>query len=197
MNKIIILAITSIIISQPVFAAKQFKCWRSDEGVKECGTYVPPKYSQKRIETRGESGRVVEIRERAKTQEEIKEAERLAKIKKSEDEKIAAQNEKDSILLKTFSRELDITMLRDSKVKVIDGIITVTNSNKKTLAKNLNKLKKRAGKNPAAPIAASIKRIENRISKKDKSIELKRAEQEEIRQKFEIDLQRFRILKNK
>ena len=196
------LTIVSILISQPVMAAK-FKCWTNNEGVKECGSYVPPEYSQKRIETRSDKGRVVEVRERAKSEAELAEIERLAKLKAIEDAKIAEQKKQDDILLKTFSNERDINMLRDSKIRVIEGILTVTNSNNKALKKKLEKLQKRAanaerrGKKPSKNILADIKVIESQLKKNMVSIESKRAEQKEIRDKFAKDLQHFKKLKNK
>ncbi|GMR16201.1 MAG: hypothetical protein BMS9Abin31_0514 [Gammaproteobacteria bacterium] len=203
-NKLFILGIvTFLLLSQPVIAGKKFKCWTNNDGVKECGTYVPAEYSQKKIETRGESGRVIEVEDRAKSKAELAEIDRLAKLKEIEDAKIAEQNKKDSILLKTFTRERDINMLRDSKINVIEGIITVTNSNNKALTKKLEKLQKKAanierrGKKPPARVLEDIKSIEDRISKNMKSIKTKRGEQEVIRAKFAKDLERFRALKNK
>ena len=197
---IISITMVSFLISQPVMAAK-FKCWTNNEGVKECGSYVPAEYSQKKIETRNESGRVIEVEERARTEAELAEIERLAKLQAIEDAKIAEQKKKDEILLKTFSRERDINMLRDSKINVIEGIITVTNSNNKALKKKLEKLQKRAanferrGKKPPESILNDIKEIENRLSKNMVSIKSKQDEQQVIRNKFDKDLQRFRTLK--
>ena len=200
--KLTSLTIVSILISQPLMAGK-FKCWTNNEGVKECGTYVPPEYSQKRIETRGKSGRVVEVDDRARTKAELAEIDRLAKLKAIEDAKIAEQKKKDEILLKTFSTERDINMLRDSKVNVIEGILTVTNSNNKALKKKLEKLQKRAanserrGKKPPKIVVDDIKEIQSRLSKNMLSIKSKRAEQEVIREKFAKDLQRFNKLKKR
>lgn len=192
----------SLLGSQTSFAAK-FKCWTNNEGVKECGTYVPPEFSQKKVETRGESGRVIEVEDRAKTQAELDEIERLTELKKIEDEKIAEQKKKDDILLKTFTKERDINMLRDSKINVIEGIITVTNSNNKALGKKLAKLQKKAanierrGKKPPTRVLDDIKAIETSISKNNKSIERKREEQKVIKEKFAVDLMRFQKLKSK
>jgi len=197
---IISLTVVSFLISQPVMAGK-FKCWTNSEGVKECGSYVPAEYSQKKIETRSESGRVIEVEERAKTEAELAELKRLADLKAIEDAKIAVQKNKDDILLKTFSRERDIHMLRDSKINVIEGSITVTNSNNKALKKKLEKLQKRAanferrGKQPPENILNDIKAIENRLSKNMVAIKSKEDQQQVIRNKFDKDLQRFRTLK--
>lgn len=199
--KVISLTLVSFLMSQPVMAAK-FKCWTNSDGVKECGTAVPPEYSQQRIETRGDSGRVVEVKERAKTEAELAEIDRLAKLKEIEDAKIAEQKKKDDVLLKTFSSERDINMLRDSKINVIEGILTVTKSNNKALTKKLEKLQKRAanserrGKKPPQRTLDDIKAIENRLKKNTGSIKVKREEQKVIRAKFAKDLQHFRKLKN-
>lgn len=193
----------SILISQPVLAANKFKCWTNNEGVKECGTYVPPEYSQKKIETRGKGGRVVEIEDRARTETELVEIERLAKLKAIEDAKIAEQKKQDNILLQTFSTERDINMLRDSKINVIEGILTVTNSNNKALKKKLAKLQKRAanserrGKKPPKNVVNDIKKIEARLNKNSNSIKTKRLEQKAICAKFAADLVQFRKLKSK
>ena len=193
-------SLLSFLVMQPAMAAK-FKCWTNNDGVKECGSFVPPEYSQKRIETRGKSGRVIEVKERAKTKAELKEMARLAELKKIEDAKIAEQKKADAILLKTFTSERDITMLRDSKVNVIEGIITVTNSNNKALKKKLEKLHKKAanierrGKKPTKRILDDIAAIEHRLNSNKKAIKAKRDEQELIRARFAKDLKHFRELK--
>lgn len=200
-KKLFILAVSAFIFSQPAFA--KFKCWTNNEGIKECGSYVPPEYSQKRIETRGKSGRVTEVKERAKNKTELAEIDRLAKLKAIEDAKLAEQKKKDDILLKTFTRERDINMLRDSKVNVIEGIITVTKSNNKALKKKLAKLQKKAanierrGNKLPVNLVEDIKTIETRISKNEKSMTAKREEQKGIKAKFAKDLERFNTLKGK
>lgn len=196
------LSLLGVLVTQPVMASSKFKCWTNKDGVKECGTYVPPEYSQKRIETRDASGRVLEVKARAKTKEELAEEARQAELKKIEDAKIAEQKKQDSILLKTFTRERDIDMLRDSKINVIEGIINVTNANNKALNKKLIKLHKRAaniertGKKPPETLLEDIKAIENKIEQNKVSIKEKHAEQDVIRQTFAKDMARFRFLKS-
>ena len=202
-NKTFILCLSTFILSQPVIAAKKFKCWTNSEGVKECGSFVPGEYSQKRIETHSASGRRTSVEERAKSKAELAEIARLAELKKIEDEKIAAQKKKDDILLKTFSKERDINLLRDSKLNVIEGIIIVTKSNNKALNKKLVKLQKKAanierrGNKPPITLLEDIKAIESRLAKNAVSIKSKKDEQKIIREKFAKDMQRFRTLKNK
>ena len=196
------LSLLGILIAQPVIASTKFKCWTNKEGVKECGTYVPPEYSQKRIETRDGSGRVTDVKARAKTKEELAEEARQAELKKIEDAKIAEQKKQDSILLKTFTRERDINMLRDSKINVIEGIINVTKGNNKALNKKLIKLHKQAaniervGKKPPETLLEDIKAVEDRIKRNEASIKDKHAEQDVIRQQFAKDMERFRFLKS-
>lgn len=200
--KLTTLVLACIFVSQPVMAGK-IKCWRNNEGTRECGAYVPPEYSQKRTEERDKSGRVINVEKRAKTPEEIAEIERLEKLKKEEEARLAEQKKKDDILLKTFSTERDINMLRDSKINVIEGILTVTNSNNKALTKKLEKLQKQAanaerrGKKAPDNIVADIQEIEARIAQNMASIKEKREEQNAIRDKFAKDLEHFKELKMK
>lgn len=200
--KLTVLTLVTIFISQPVMAGK-IKCWRNNEGTRECGSYVPPEFSQKKTETRNESGRVIEVEDRAKTKAELAEIARQEELKKIEEAKLAEQKKQDDILLQTFSNERDINMLRDSKINVIEGILTVTNSNNKALRKKLEKLQKRAanaerrGKKPPENIVSDIKAIEARLNKNMTSIKIKRVEQQEICKKFAYDMQHFRELKNK
>lgn len=201
--KLTSLTLVTIFISQPVMAAGKIKCWRNNEGTRECGTYVPPEFSQKRTETRNESGRVIEVEKRAKNKAELAEIARQEELKKIEDAKLAEQKKKDDILLKTFSTERDINMLRDSKINVIEGILTVTNSNNKALRKKLEIIQKRAanierrGKTPSKNILSDINAIEARLNKNIKSIEVKRTEQQEICKRFAEDMEHFRELKKK
>lgn len=188
------------LIHQPAMAAK-FKCWTNKEGVKECGTIVPPEYSQKRIEKRNASGRVVEVEKRAKTKEELEELARQAELKKQEDARIAEQKKKDSVLLKTFTRERDILMLRDSKINVIEGLITVTRGNNKALQKKLEKHQKKAanierrGKTPPETLLGDIKSIERQMANNEATIKKKRQQQDELRKEYQGYLERFRHLK--
>ncbi|MCW8986166.1 MAG: hypothetical protein OQK75_00710 [Gammaproteobacteria bacterium] len=195
------LTLISIFISQPVMAAGKIKCWRNNEGTRECGTYVPPEYSQKRTEERDQSGRVINVEKRAKTEAELAEIARQEELKKIEDARRAEQKKKDDILLKTFSTERDINMLRDSKINVIEGILTVTNSNNKALMKKLEIMQKQAanaerrGQKAPENIVSDIKAIEERLKNNMASIKEKRNEQQDICNTFAKDLQHFRQLK--
>lgn len=195
-----VVAMTALFHS-PVHAAGKIKCWVNKDGVKECGTYVPPEYSQKRVETRNNTGRVVEIDERAKTPEEIEQA-RLEAEKLKEQERLdQIQKQKDMILLNTYTTERDINLQRDSKIAVIDGFIQVTESNNKMLSGKLEKLQKqaanhqRSGKQPPANLVDEINSIERQIKNNDEMIASKHSEQEAIKADFDGYMKRFRELK--
>lgn len=183
--------------------AAKFKCWRNSQGVKECGTYVPPEYSQKKVETRSGSGRVVEVENRAKTKEEIAREKELDKQKKEQERLAAEQAKKDQVLLKTFTSTNDINMLRDSKINVIEGRIGITNANNKALAKQLEKLRQNAanierrGKQPPEALVADIKEMERRIKNNEQLIVKKRAEQDAIKKEYAGYMERYVELKGK
>ena len=58
------------------FHAHAFKCWTNNEGVRECGNVVPPEYAQQKTRTINERGITTEVKERAKTKEELAEMKR-------------------------------------------------------------------------------------------------------------------------
>ena len=201
MKNILITLTTMTLLLAQTSAHAGIKCWTNKDGVKECGTVVPPEYSQKRIETRSTSGRVVEVEERAKNDEEIAEMQRQEEIRKQQEKIAEEQKRKDMVLLNTFTTERDINLQRDSKIAVIDGFIKVTEGNNKMLSTKLNKLQKtaadneRQGKQPAEALVHEIESIERQIKNNEDTVTNKRAEQESIRQEFGGYLSRFRELK--
>ena len=60
-------------IAAPGAMAGSIKCWTNKEGVRECGAVVPPEYSQQRVEIMNERGIVVDVKEAAKTKEQLAE----------------------------------------------------------------------------------------------------------------------------
>ena len=59
-------------------SAASIKCWTNEEGVRACGTVVPPEYAQQEHEEINKQGIVVNVQERAKTEAEIAEDKRQA-----------------------------------------------------------------------------------------------------------------------
>ena len=189
----------------PPSVAGAIKCWTNDEGVRECGSAVPPEYSQKRVEVINERGMVVEVKDRAKTREELeaekREAERLAKLKQEEQRRLEEQRLRDTILLNTFTTERDLKISYDDKIEAIRGIIDITQSGTRSLNQNLQAAQKkaanyeRAGEKPPQQVFEEMESLKRQMQDNDRFIAQKQDEIKVLQQKYNADLKRFRELK--
>lgn len=200
-----LVCLLSLSVWTPATMAGSIKCWTNEEGVRECGTAVPPEYSQQRIEVINERGMVVDVREAAKTKEQLeaekREAARLAKLKEEESRRREEQRMRDVILLNTFTTERDLEISYDDKIKAIRGIIEITNTSTRTLNENMKYAQKkaanyeRAGEKPPKEVFEEMDSLKRQIKENDKFIAQKEEEIKALKQKYEADLKRFRELK--
>ena len=194
-----ILALIPFVVVQPAEAG--IKCWKNKEGVRECGNSVPPEYAQQGHETKDSRGLTVGKTERAKSMEEL-EAERAADKEK---QKAAVAEKKraalDRVLLDTFASEDDLVLTRDGQIAHLESQIDLTRSHIGKLEKNLNQMMEgaadveRRGENPSEDLIANISSVRGQIDDNETFISTKEREQEEIRQRFDIDIARFKELK--
>ena len=183
------------------FAHARFKCWTNNEGIRECGEKVPPEYAQKGHKEMSKHGTVVEQKDRAKSQDEIIEQERLQAIEKEKAKLDAEQAKKDRILLDTFVSVTDIEAARDDKLAVIELDITATNKRNEKTQEDLDKriqaaaAAERAGKAPNEGLLADIDLLKQRIQKNDSFIKGKQEEQLTVKADAQRDIERFNYLK--
>jgi hypothetical protein len=174
--------------------------WIDEQGNVHYGDRIPPEYAEKEQRRLNEQGITVEVRERAKTPEELAEERRLARIQEEEAELLRQQRERDRILLDTFSNEDEIIMTRDGKVSAIDAIIRVTQGRIENLRARLAELTTRAanlersGKAVPETLHGDIRSARQQIESNQAYIVSKEQEQQETRAKYEADIQRFREL---
>lgn len=124
-------------------AQAAIKCWVNDQGQKECGNRVPPKYSQEGHTVMDGRGLVIDKTEAAPTKEELdarRKQELEAKQKRLELEEIERA---DRVLLDTFPEEGDIIRARDSKITTIESQILLENEKIKKIKKQLAGAEKR------------------------------------------------------
>ena len=184
-------------------AQARIKCWKNSDGVRECGKTVPPEYSQQGHEEISSQGVTVEKSERAKTEEERAEGERLAVIQEAEEAKIAEKAAEDKILLDTYSNTDDIQMTSDGKIAALDSTIKLANKRNEKIQANLDKdtataaAAELAGKQPNEDLLKDIESLQRQIKNNDKFIADKRLEQEEIRKDYTEKIARFNQLKSK
>ena len=194
-----------VAVSLSVPASAGIKCWTNDEGVRECGNVVPPKYSQKAHRELSDSGITVSTTARAKTKEELRkereEAAREAAIRAEEERKQREQKMKDRVLLSTFTSEEDLKLSHEGQVASIDLRIEHTEKIVAQLEHSLADLRsqaanlERSGKPMTPELESKISRVEKQLEESQSFIEKRRMQKSELAQQFQQDLDRYRELK--
>ncbi len=181
-------ALSSLITPLPAPAA--IKCWTNDEGIKECGTAVPPEFAQQGHQELSKQGMLKEEVKRVKTEAELAEEVRQAEMKKQ-----------DQILLDTFILVEDIELARDDKIATIDSNITLTMKRNEKLQQDLDKRTAKAtaaeesGEQPSAADLDDIESLQRQIETNTAHIDSKRLEKEQLRQEYAKKMNRFKELK--
>ena len=196
-----LLAAGLLVFALPAGAATSIKCWTNKQGVRECGTSVPPEYSQEGHEVLNSQGMVIKKEGRAKTPEELQEEARKAAEKKKQALKAQEAERRDKILLATFASVSDIERLRDEQIKAVDSIINVTKARDQKIQQDLDQRIKaaasveRAGKKPSAELLAEIKSLRDQIARNQNYIETQQQEKQKIQQQYDDKIARFKELK--
>ena len=105
------------------------------------------------------------------------------------------------MLLDTFTTEDDIQLTRDGQIAHLESQIHLVESHIVKLEKNLDQMIERAaeaerrGEKPSAEMVKNIDSVRGQIDENHRFIATKRANQDEIRARFDADLARFRELK--
>lgn len=176
-------------------------CWTNSDGVRECGDKVPPEASQKKREELNKQGLVVEEHERAKTQEELEKEKEMAAKQAEEERKIEEREKMDEILLSTFTSVDEIEVARDDKLEAIESSIDLANTRNEKMQKDMDGLLEKAaaaetsGEEPSKHLLEDIATLERQINNNNKFIKDKRTEQEEIKDAYAVDIERFKNLK--
>lgn len=200
-----ILAASLLVSAAPATAA--IKCWTNAEGVRECGNAVPPEYAQQRTRTLNERGITVNVRERARTAEELAEerrrAEEAARQQAEEERRLAKQAAYDNVLLSTFTTEEELIASRDRKLAAIEATIEVTKLSVQNIRDSMRSYQRRAadlergGRPIPDDLKADIGNLQQQIDSKHEYVANKEKEMEALKAKYAGDLARFRELKSR
>lgn len=198
-------ATTFVLLTAAGQAQAGIKCWKNHEGVRECGNTVPPEFAQKGHETVSKQGFTKERVGAAKTIEALEKERAAAKLQAEAERKAAKETAEreaaDRVLLDTFASVDDIVMTRDGQIAHLDSQIRLVESHIEKLQANLNQMIERAadverkGKKPSEEMVANIANVRGQIAENEEFIANKHAEQDEIRARFDNDIERFQALK--
>ena len=191
-----------LIVTPPAIAA-EYKCWINKQGVRECGSVVPPEYAQGRIEVVNERGLIVRIIEPAKTREQLDKEREQERQRKEREAVKQEQARLDAILLNAYTTERDLLIARDTNLKSAESHIEIARSNLRNLNKLLEDLKERAanyerrGQQVPPDLIKEIDEIEVDVAAKEELIDKRVEQKQALETRFDKDLQRFRELKGK
>ena len=192
---------TSLWLSVPTLHAGKLYKWVDENGQTRYGDRIPPQYAKKSNETLNKQGVVVKSKAAAKTKEQIAEEQRLAKVAAAQERKRQKQEHQDRILLDTFTNEDEMIQTRDGKIEAIEAVIRVTKSRTEKIKQRLAQQELRAanlersGKAVPQQMQQRIREARRQIRYNSDYISNRRKIQQAIREKFELDIPRFRTLK--
>ena len=181
--------------------AASIKCWTNNEGVRECGTTIPPEFAQQGHEEINRQGRVVNEQDRAKTEEELDAAKKQAAIDQEKQQATEERARKDKILLDVYTKVEDIEKVRDDNIRAIQARITLAKSRiDKTQIDLDNRIKsaaeaERGGKIPNEALLKDIEDLKQRNKNNEDFIAEREKDIENIRAEYAADIERFKELK--
>lgn len=193
-------------ISSASLAGPLYK-WVDENGAVRYSDQLPPSQTGKRHQQLNSQGIVLTTKDAAKTSEELAiEAESKRKLEEQQREEArlkATQDKQDRVLLLTFSSEEELEHARDGRMEVIDSVIRLIAGNIETAQSQLDQLTDRAqssytskGADIPGGLAQKIEHFQRKIESRNEQLQLKIDEKEKVRQRYELDLERFRLLKS-
>ena len=115
--------------------------------------------------------------------------------------KAAEQKQHDQVLLSTYAHEDDIVYARDRQLAELANSINSGEQTLVSLRAVLGRMRKQAQEEKESKGAVSeetnknLAHSENQVNRHQANLEQKRKEREDLRQKFDSDLERYRALK--
>ncbi len=200
--KLFVLFLSLALGSQTAFAKRMYR-WEDENGKVHFTGQMPPdkvKYGSKVLD---EDGRVVAVKEGAKTREQREKEQRLAILRKEQEKIIAKQKAHDKVLLTTFRNVKDIELALASKKEALAAQRRVLDGNLQRLQEQLTSQQQTAARFERNGRKASQKLLDE-IEASKKQIGLANAEIEkylnkmmELEREFASDIERFKFLTEK
>ncbi|PHR50874.1 MULTISPECIES: DUF4124 domain-containing protein [Cycloclasticus] len=196
----LILSILLLTLSNPTFAGKLYK-WVDKNGKVSFSDKVPPEESKREREELNEEGRIIAVKDAAKTPEEIQRLKEINHLQALQKELLQSQLAKDSALLKTFRTEEDIDTLANSKLEMLNSHITIATSQSETLKKQLILHQaaaanfERSGKKIPQKNLSNIQSAQAQFDKNQQEIADFKLQKTQLSEQLANDKLRFNVLK--
>ena len=197
-----LLIVVGMLVASVGFASARGKGtykWVDEKGVTHYGDSVPPQYAQKERVILNEQGVEIGRMDAQRTPEQAVEYARRQ-------EEARRARERDAFLLNTYTSVKDIEQLRDARLEQLRGQRLAAQQYVETLHQRLSSLQARAmnfkpyNANPNArrmpdDLAEDLVRTANEVRTQTTSLAEKNAEEEQVRARFQADIDRYRQLR--
>ncbi|QKT04231.1 hypothetical protein HUS23_10630 [Ectothiorhodospiraceae bacterium 2226] len=186
------------LLGSAVAQAANIHCWTTREGVWQCADRLPPEAAQERADVRNRRGVVVDVREGAKTPEQIEQESRKATQREIERRQRQEQAAYDRMLLATYVDEGDLERARERNLAAADGAVALLERNLATLQTQREALQVRHADSRGATaegLERDITALERQIATTERQLGARRDERDALARRFEADLARFRTLR--
>ena len=188
-----------LVLGQQSMAIELFK-YVNEDGVTVLDSKIPPRYVRSGYTIISSDGRVLEVVDRALSDEEILERDRLAALEQKMQHARQEQEAADANLMRLYSIPEDVIRARDSKLATINGFIKSIRANLQRLVTQKRQFEaaaadvERAGGTISQENIDRIQSSNERIKQTEQEIADKLLEIEEVKKEFALDLIRVKEL---
>ena len=116
-----LVALSAVLLSCAFSAQAKMYKWVDENGQMHFGDKIPPKYVVKEHEELNEQGVTTKVREAAKTPEQKAEEKRLEREQKKAELEEKRKQQRDRVLLDTYTTERDLIVARDSRLDAVNS----------------------------------------------------------------------------
>lgn len=180
--------------------AKLYK-WVDEEGQTHFGDKIPSKYLVKKHQELNAQGDVIKRYEAAETPEQKAERYRKMREQKKRDEIEKKKQQRDRVLLDTYTTERDLMLARDSRLEAVDSqiklaesIIADSSSKIETLNTQIERIKA-SGRNVPEDMYKRLENEQQQIKVHTGVVAKHKKRRADIAQQFNDYIARFRVLK--
>ena len=202
MRKFFIISLLAALSCPAAAAEKPVYKWTDEEGQVHYGNSIPPEYADLPKERLNDQGVAVEELEGKKTEEQLAEERREREVAVAQ----KLQERADQALLATYLSVEEIVMHRDRRVELFQAQARVTELYLRNLQRRLDGLRQEAAKfqpyssDTAAPmigdaLAEDLRDTKETIARHISNLQKYQADEREIIERFNNDIERFKVLK--
>lgn len=199
-RKLLMIALAALLLSPLAHAGKVYK-WVDKDGNVHYSNTPPPEASQQERQVLDEHGNLTEVLRAPKTPEEI-EAERQSQAERERERQLAEQQAAyDRMLLETYTSVRDMERDRDGRLAAIDAQIRVIGNAIGSLESQLASLEQQkkhiesGGRAVPEDLQKRLANTREELLKNQKSLIERKNDQDELRARFDKEIQRFKELK--